>query len=275
MGKLYRDREGHKEQRQVNADDEMVRSAIGTGLVSAAAVFGMWARRRMHERGTDPAVFARVTVKNHRHASLNPNACFQNVLTLEEAMAARIIADPIRLYDCTPHCDGGAAAVVASAEVAAQLARHPNVLVRGSVAISDVDLRPFVDHVGMTEVASRRIYDDTGIGPDDLDVVQVHDAFSPEELDYYEALGICPVGDAEKLVVEGQTEIGGRIPFSTDGGLLSRGHPLGPTGLAQVWETTLQLRGQAGARQVEGARTGMCHMVGHGNVCVIHLLHRT
>jgi acetyl-CoA acetyltransferase len=189
-------------------------------------------------------------------------------------MTARAIADPIRLYDCTPNCDGGAAAVVASAEVAARLERNPKVVVQASVAISDLDLRPLVDHVGMTEVAARRLYDSAGIGPEDLDLVQVHDAFSPEELDYYEALGICPAGDAEKLVIEGETQIGGRIPFSTDGGLLSRGHPLGPTGLAQVWETTLQLRRQAGARQVEGARTGLCHMVGHGNVCVMHLLQR-
>jgi acetyl-CoA acetyltransferase len=258
----------------VAGDPEVLRSMIATGRSSAAATFALCARRRMHERGTDPSIFARIAVKDHVHASMNPNACFRNLLTMEEAKSARMIADPIRLYDCTPTCDGGAAAVVASETAARRLARHPDVVVRGSVAVSDLDLRSFSDHINMTRVASQSIFEETGIGPDDLDLVQVHDAFTCEELDYYEALGICSPGDDEKLVLDGHTQIGGRIPFSTDGGLVSRGHPLGPTGLAQIWETTLQLRHEADGRQVENARTGLCHMVGNGNVCLIHILQR-
>ena len=272
VGKLDRDR--YRDPRVLAADSELLRNLVGTGRSSAAAMFALFARRRMHDRGTDPSVFARITVKDHLHASMNPNACFRNLLTVEEAMGAKVISDPIRLYDCTPTCDGGAAAIVASEDVARRLARHPLVAVRGSVAISDLDLRPIYDHVHLTEVASQRLYESTGIGPADLDLVQVHDAFSSEELDYYEPLGVCPPGDAEKLVMEGATQLGGRIPFSTDGGLVSRGHPLGPTGLAQIWETTLQLRHQAGARQVENARTGLVHMMGNGDVCIVHMLQR-
>jgi len=104
--------------------------------------------------------------------------------------------------------------------------------------------------------------------------VQVHDAFAIEELEYYELLGLCKPGEAEKCIEQGDFELGGRVPFSTDGGLIARGHPGGPTGLAQIWETTLQLRGEAGKRQVEGARIGMCHMMGGGSVCAIHILTR-
>ena len=125
-----------------------------------------------------------------------------------------------------------------------------------------------------TARTTREAYEQAAIGPRDVSLVQVHDAFSVEELDYCEAMGFCPEGEAERWVEAGELSIGGRIPFSTDGGLLSRGHPLGPTGLAQVWETTQQLRGRAGVRQVERARVGLTHMVGVGGVCVVHILRR-
>jgi acetyl-CoA acetyltransferase len=126
----------------------------------------------------------------------------------------------------------------------------------------------------MTIDTARQVYEEAGLGPEDLDLVQVHDAFAIEELEYYELLGLCPTGEAERCIEEGDFELGGRIPVSTDGGLIARGHPGGPTGLAQIWETTLQLRGEAGKRQVEGARVGLCHMMGGGSVCVIHILQR-
>ncbi len=117
----------------------------------------------------------------------------------------------------------------------------------------------------MSRDASKAIYDEAGIGPEDVDLAQCHDAFAIEELEYYELLGFCKPGEAEGLIERGDTSIGGKIPFSTDGGLIARGHPGGPTGLAQIWETTLQLRGEAGPRQVEGARVGLCHMMGGGS----------
>jgi acetyl-CoA acetyltransferase len=124
----------------------------------------------------------------------------------------------------------------------------------------------------MTRDTAVAAYEQAGVGPREIDLVQVHDAFPIEELVYYELLGFCGDGEGDRLVAEGATALGGRIPFSTDGGLTARGHPGGPTGLAQVHETVLQLRGEAGSRQVEGARTGLCHMAGAGSVCVVHIL---
>jgi acetyl-CoA acetyltransferase len=126
----------------------------------------------------------------------------------------------------------------------------------------------------MTVDTSTACYEQSGVGPKDIDLVQVHDAFAIEELEYYELLGICGRGEAEACIDRGDFELGGRVPFSTDGGLISRGHPGGPTGLAQIWETTLQLRGEADKRQVENARTGLCQMMGGGSVCVIHILQK-
>jgi len=128
----------------------------------------------------------------------------------------------------------------------------------------------------MTSDGARDIYEQAGVGPKDLDLVQVHDAFAIEELEYYELLGLCREGEAEACIERGDFQLGGRVPVSTDGGLIARGHPGGPTGLAQIWETTLQLRGEAGKRQVRDGkpRNGLCHMMGGGSVCVIHLLQR-
>ncbi|HNM78632.1 MAG TPA: thiolase family protein, partial [Tepidiformaceae bacterium] len=125
-----------------------------------------------------------------------------------------------------------------------------------------------------TRITANLAYEEAGLGPEDLDLVHVHDAFPIEELMYYELLGICPDGEGDRLVAEGATTIGGRIPFSTDGGLIGRGHPGGPTGLAQIWDVTQQLRGESGVRQVEGAQIGLAHMMGAGSVCVVHILKR-
>jgi acetyl-CoA acetyltransferase len=126
----------------------------------------------------------------------------------------------------------------------------------------------------MTRDAAAQAYEEAGVDPRDVSLALVHDAFANEELEYYELLGFCAEGDAEKLVEEGQTALGGRIPFNTDGGLIARGHPGGPTGLAQIHEIVLQLRGEAGARQVENARIGLAHLVGGGSVCTVNLLQR-
>ena len=135
-------------------------------------------------------------------------------------------------------------------------------------------LGPVVGPASMTRDTANQAYEQSGIDPRDVDVALCHDAFAVEELQYYELLGFCAEGDAEKLLVDGETEIGGRIPFNTDGGLIARGHPGGPTGLAQIHELTVQLRREAGRRQVEGARTGLAHLVGGGSVCTVCLLQR-
>jgi acetyl-CoA acetyltransferase len=245
--------------------------------------FAMWAQRRMHERGTRPEHIARVAAKSWNHSARNPMSHRRpdHRVTVEEVLASRMIAEPLTAMMCCPVSDGAACAIVAAKDLARRVQPdRPLVTVRASVLRSETYteghafLGAVVGPAQMTADAARDAYEQAAMGPEDVDLVQVHDAFAIEELEYYELLGFCRPGEAEGLVEAGATELGGRVPFSTDGGLLARGHPGGPTGLAQTWETVLQLRGAADGRQVEGARVGLCHLVGGGSVCCIHVLAR-
>lgn len=257
-----------------SADPTDLRAALLEAKMSAAINFALRAQRRMHIYGTSENVFHQIAVKSHRHASLNPYAQYQKTVTLEEVVASRLIADPLHILECCPTGDGGAAAIVATREIAESLDRHPLVRVMTSQFRSEPYTEdPWPDYEA-TERTAHSAYEAASVGPEDIDLCQVHDAFSVEEVEYYEALGFCKPGEGDRMVADGDVELGGRIPFNTDGGLISRGHPLGPTGLAQIWETVLQLRGQAGPRQVEGARIGLAQMIGAGLICVIHLLER-
>jgi acetyl-CoA acetyltransferase len=247
------------------------------------AFFAMWATRRMHERGTTPAHLARIAAKSWNQGALNPMSDRQpdHRVTPEEVLASKLISDPLTAMMCCPVDDGAACAILARKDVARRLQPgRPLALVKASAYRSETYtpghtfLGAVVGPSQMTADTARAAYDQAGLGPEDVSVVHVHDAFAIEELEYYELLGFCRPGEAEGLVDSGATALGGRIPFSTDGGLLARGHPGGPTGLAQVHETVLQLRGEAGPRQVEGARVGLCHMVGGGSVAIVHLLAR-
>lgn len=253
------------------------------GAILPAAFFALWAQRRMHDYGTTVETFAAIAAKNWNHA----RECgwaqrrADHEVTVEEVMASKLIADPHTSMMSCAVGSGAAAAVVMSAEYAKRIsASRPPIRVLASVMQSErytpghVFLGPVIGPSQMTADTAAEAYEVAGVGPDDLDLVQVHDAFPVEELVYYELLGICGDGEGDKLVANGETRIGGRIPFSTDGGLIARGHPAGPTGLAQIHETVTQLRGQAGPRQVEGARIGMCHLVGAGSTCVITILGR-
>ncbi len=253
------------------------------GAILPAGFFAMWARRRMHEYGTSVETFAAIAAKNWNHAALNPNAQRRadHAVTAEEVLKSRMIADPHTSMMCAAVGSGAAVAILTTVENAVRLQPgRPVIKVEASVLQSEryvpghVFLGPVVGPSDMTRTTAQQAYEEAGVGPEDLDLVQVHDAFPVEELTYYELLGVCGDGEGDKLVQEGATRLGGRIPFSTDGGLIGRGHPGGPTGLAQIWETTLQLRGEAGARQVEGAKIGLNHMVGAGSVCCINILGR-
>ena len=247
-----------------------------------AAFFAMWATRRMHEYGTTVETFAAIAAKNWNHARKNPMAQRRtdHEMTAEEVLASTMISYPHTSKMACAAGGGGAAALVATEEVARRLG-GPMVEVVASQQRSEtytdghVFLGAVIGPAQMTRDTASDAYEQAGLGPRDLDLVQVHDAFPIEELVYYELLGICADGEGDKLVATGDTSLGGRIPFSTDGGLTARGHPGGPTGLAQIHETVLQLRGAAGPRQVGGARTGLCHMAGAGSVCVVHILQRT
>jgi acetyl-CoA acetyltransferase len=248
-----------------------------------AAFFALWATRRMHERGMKVEHLARIAAKNWNNGALNPMAQRQATepTTVERVLKSRMVAWPLTTMMSCPMGDGAACAIVGRADLAKKL-RPDRPVVR--VVASDLQsekyvpghifIGPVVGAPQMTVDTSNKVYNEAGVGPNDLDLVQVHDAFAIEELEYYELLGLCREGEAEACIERGDFELGGRVPVSTDGGLIARGHPGGPTGLAQIWETTLQLRGEAGKRQVENARVGLCHMMGGGSVCVIHILVR-
>ena len=254
-----------------------------------AAFFAMWATRRMHERGTKPEHLARIAAKNFNNGAKNPKSQRQAsaLVTPEKVLQSRMVAWPLTTMMSCPIGDGAACAIVGRADLAKKLRPdRPVVKVVASALQSERYERghifqgPVVGPARMSVDTSRAVYEESGLGPEDMDLVQVHDAFVIEELEYYELLGLCKPGEAEGCIERGDFEIGGRCAVSTDGGLIARGHPGGPTGLAQIWETTLQLRGEAGARQVkrkktgETARTGLCHMMGGGSVCAIHILQR-
>ncbi len=207
------------------------------------------AQRYLDEYGAKPADFARVAVKNRRHAVMNPLAHLRTPQSLEDVLASRMIVAPLSLPMCSPVTDGGAALVVCSEKIAASLAQ-PVVRVLASSVASGAGGKPVDD-------AAAKAYGVTGMGAQDFDVIELHDAAAPAELMQYHEIGLCGKGDGFRLIREGATDLGGRIPVNTSGGLLSRGHPLGATGCAQIVELVHQLRGTAGARQVEGARRAL------------------
>jgi acetyl-CoA acyltransferase len=244
---------------------------IGSGLMPA--VFGQAGMEHMRKYGTTQAQFAKVAVKNHHHSTKNPLSQYQVETPLEQVLGARVVAYPNTLYMCCPTGDGAAAAVVVSAAKARQLGAKVKVL--ASVLTSDPwgerDLT-FPDVSTLTRRAAKAAYDRAGVGPDDIDLVELHDCFATAELLHYENLGLCKDGEAGRLIDEGETAWGGRVPVNVSGGLLSKGHPLGATGVANIYEVTQHLRGTAGARQVEGAKIGLAHVIGLGSACTINVL---
>lgn len=219
-------------------------------------IYASWARQYMNDTGATAEHFAMVSAKNSRHGAMNPRAQFQGEMTVEEILSATMIAEPLTLPMCSPIGDGAAAAVVVSEKMLKHLGATNAVKVEASLVASGYDYdEPDIEP--LAQWAANTIYEQTGIGPDELSCVELHDASSPAELLYYEHLGLCAKGEGFRLIEEGATEIGGRIPVNTSGGLNRKGHPIGATGLSQIHELTLQLRGQAGPRQVEGARIAL------------------
>ncbi|THC54068.1 lipid-transfer protein [Streptomyces sp. A1499] len=246
-----------------------------------AQIFGNAAREHMERYGTTEAQLAAVGAKNHRHSAANPYAQFQDEYTVDEVLAARTVHRPLTKLQCSPTSDGAAAAVVVSerfvrrhglagraVEIAAQAMTTDTGASFASGSCIDVVGQP------MSREAARRVYEDSGLGIEDVDVIELHDCFSVNELLTYEALGMCAAGESGKLVESGATTYGGRWVVNPSGGLISKGHPLGATGLAQVTELVGQLRGEAGARQAPDARVGLAHNIGLGGAAVVTLLRR-
>lgn len=216
--------------------------------------YAAFARAHMAKYGTTKEQFARVAVKNHYHGSLNPHAQYREVYTLEDILASPTVAEPLTRLMCSPIGDGAAATVLVSADIAKQFTSKP-VYVRASVLNSGFDRTP--GEADVTVQTARKAYEMAGIGPEDLNVVECHDASAPAELVLYEELGLCAPGEGGKLIDSKATYIDGPIPVNPSGGLISKGHPIGATGVAQIYEIFTQLRGEAGDRQVKDAKVGL------------------
>jgi acetyl-CoA acyltransferase len=251
---------------------ESVEGILGSGLMPA--VFGQAGVEHMRKYGTTMEHFAKISVKNHKHSTKNPLSQYQVEVALPDVMNARMVAYPNTLYMCCPTGDGAAAAIVVSEAVMKKSTNKP-VKVACSVLTSDPwterDLT-LPDVNTLTRNAAKVAYDRAGVGPEDVNLVELHDCFATAELLHYENLGLCKDGEAARGVDEGWFEWGGRTPVNVSGGLLSKGHPLGATGVANIFEVVTHLRGQAGARQVDKAKVGMAHVIGLGSACTIHIL---
>jgi acetyl-CoA acetyltransferase len=243
------------------------------GLAATPAYFALRAQRLMRESGVTKDQLAQVVVKNRAHGVDNPNAMFRGEVTAEQVLGSRVVCEPLHLWMlCSPN--EGAAAVVLQAASASGDARPPVTLeaaalrshLPGSVLSEGTPLSGLADDDvdPPTTLAARDAYEAAGLGPGDVDVVECQDTDAARELLSYEELGLCPKGEAGKWVAEGVTRIGGRLPVNPSGGLLSKGEPLGASALGQVVELVTQLRGEAGARQVDGARVALAHTVGRG-----------
>jgi acetyl-CoA acetyltransferase len=245
------------------------------------ALYAMRAQRYMHDYGLTARQLAGVSVKNRKNGALNADAQMKKAVTLDEVLASRMVADPFTLLQCCPTGDGAAAIVLASDRIARQI-RGDTVSVRASHLTSGRFMTGFRDMTSpeITVRGAKETFEEAGLGPEDIDVAEVHDAFSIAELLYYEAFGFCPRGDAGAMLSSGATGIGGKIPVNPSGGLLAKGHPVGATGAAQIVEIVRQLRGQSGARQVEGAKIGLTHATGGGisgfdhGACSIHIFEK-
>lgn len=218
-------------------------------------IYAAMALGHMRDYGTTREDFAAVSAKTSFHGSLNPKAQFKDVLSVDDVLGAREISYPLTLAMCSPIGDGSAAAVIVSEKMAKRLGLANMVRVKCSVLRSGWDIDE--NEPGVTEVVAKEAYEQSGVGPEDLDVVELHDASSPAELMYYETLGLCAKGEGARFIGEGHSKLGGKTPVNPSGGLLRKGHPVGATGLAQIAELTDQLRGRADKRQVEGARIAL------------------
>jgi acetyl-CoA acetyltransferase len=248
---------------------------FGSGTMPS--VFAEAGMEHTRKYGTTFEQFAKISVKNHHHSTKNPKSMYQIETPIETVMGAEMISYPNTKLMCSVNVDGAAAAVIVSEKKARELGMKRAVKVSASVLTSDPwqerDLT-MPDVNSCTRLAAAKAYEMAGIGPEDLNLVELHDCFATAEILHYENLGLCKDGEAGRLIDEKETYNGGRIPVNVSGGLLSKGHPLGATGVANIYEVATHLRGEAGKRQVEGAKAGLTHVIGLGSACAIHILER-
>lgn len=254
---------------------------IQMGMDTNPSYWAMRARRHMYEYGTTELQIAKVAYKNHKNSVYNPYAMYQKEFTIEEILNSNLVCDPIRLLEiCAPN-EGAAAVILCPKNKAAKYTTKP-VTIAACVptnAYYSADFRAPLDSLsakanypGPTEVASKKAYEQAGIGPKEIDCFEVQDTDAFCEIEIYEQIGLCGIGDGGRLIDEGITDITGKYPVNMSGGLISKGEPIGASHLGQIFEIVMQLRGQAGKRQVPGAKTGLAHVLGAGNNCAVTIL---
>ncbi|MEM2021665.1 MAG: thiolase domain-containing protein [Zestosphaera sp.] len=246
--------------------------------VTFPGLFALIARRHMKQYGTTREQLAKVAVKNHKHGSYNPKAQYQRTISIDDVLNSPLVADPLRLLDSSPISDGAAAVIIARSDIARRFTDAP-VYVLGSGAATDtIALHDREDITTLKSVvlAAKEAYSMAKVEPKDVNLAEVHDCFTITEILAYEDLGFARKGEGGRLIDEGVTELGGKMPVNPSGGLKAKGHPVGATGVAQVAEVTLQLRNEAGKRQVPNAEVGLTHNIGgSGASCVVHILGRS
>ena len=256
------------------ASDDLFEASEG---LTFPGVFALMAKAHMDKYGTTEEQMAAVAVKNHHNALFNPYAQFHKEINIETVLNSRVIAWPLKLFDCSPISDGAAVIILASEDVAKKYTDTPVWIVASAQASDTMALceREELTTFKAARTAAEWAYKMAGVEPKDIDIAEVHDCFTIAEIIAYEDLGFCEKGEGGKLIEEGETEIGGRIPVNTSGGLKAKGHPVGATGVAQIIEVVHQLRGEAGKRQVDGAEIGLTHNVGGtGATVTVHILRR-
>ncbi len=241
------------------------------------ALYAMMARRYMHEYGATEEMLASVAVKNHKHGSMNPLAQFQNEITIQDVLDSKMVSDPLKILDCSPLTDGAAAVVLAPLDIAKKYTDTPIEIVASAQASDTIALhnRDSITGIKAARIAAQAAYKQAGVSPSQINVAEVHDCFTIAELMAIEDLGFFPKGKGGEASLNGETQIGAKIPINTSGGLKAAGHPVGATGIKQAVEITWQLQGEAGKRQVSGADIGLSHNVGgSGATAVVHIYKR-
>jgi benzoylsuccinyl-CoA thiolase BbsB subunit len=260
--------------------ESLTRSKLAGGLIPTTegdldglmgltmpALAALNAKRLMETRDMTLEDLAYASIKNHKNAVMNPYAHYRKAITFEDVMNAKMVSDPITVLHCCPQSDGAAAVIFCTKEIARQYAARPvRVAVSSLLTANYAEWDEDILNTPLVRTLADTVYEKSGIGPEDIDVVELHDAFSPEELYMYEVMRLCPPGDTKKAIREGRYEIGGKCAVNPSGGLQSLGHPLGASGVRVLCEVTWHLRGQAGERQQPGAKAGLAQMIGGGLV---------
>lgn len=242
--------------------------------ITFPGLFALMATAHMHAYGTTQEQMAKVAVKNHHHASLNPKAHLQKEITIENVLASKVVAWPLKMYDCSLITDGASCIILTKPELASKFTDQPVHIIGSAQASDTIGLyeRKSLTSLQSAKTAAKEAYQMANLKPSDINLAEVHDCFTYVELMSYEDLGFCPVGKSGQLIDSGETCLGGSLPVNTSGGLKAKGHPVGATGTAQTYEIYMQLTGQADRRQVKGAKVGLTHNVGgSGATAAVHV----